>query len=234
MFLRFNKNLKLFIIFFILSCVNIFPYQNANEHASEWLEILGLDHKYKRELKQFSTIIDRWQDFYRRINRDFPSFTWGDYGHRILFHWGFSDHPKRSQALVKQLKECGIQGEERIRFYRLVLKEQQKRNQEMQTIIGRIYGSSNRSKKLTAIIYNIHILQDYVPNKNKKTDALLNKDLVYKRIIDDIEYVLGSVNSKKICIKLKEARNPDPTDFLNILKSDFPVLVQKRFSRAGR
>ncbi len=43
---------------------------------------------------------------YGKIREVCPWFSWGKYGHRLLFHWGFNNAPKEHPPLVQQVNEC--------------------------------------------------------------------------------------------------------------------------------
>ena len=91
-------------------------------HADFWNKCLGIDIEATRKAggyddlkslyKVAQNLIDVYRNGagaeteYRKIQRECPWFSWGDYGHRLLFHWGFNNAPKDNPAVIKQIENC--------------------------------------------------------------------------------------------------------------------------------
>ena len=81
------------------------------EHSRLWNEALGITDRTSRESIQplwdtAQEVIDSYTEDYRDLRKNFEWFTWGNYGHRLLFHWGFNTDPKRYPQLVRQVRTC--------------------------------------------------------------------------------------------------------------------------------
>ena len=80
-------------------------------HAKLWNDVLGIADRQSEEAIQplwdaAQDVIDSYRDDYRELRGKFPWFTWGSYGHRLLFHWGFEADPKKHPQLKSRLKNA--------------------------------------------------------------------------------------------------------------------------------
>ena len=142
-----------------------------------------------------------YRDFYRGLRLIMlpHKFSWGDYGHRIFFHWGFNIDPRKSESLQRQfdlatsdpeIKERGFQyiiyvGSRTNSFWNshlekindsapehlklefpAAVKGQAARNRDMIQAVGRLSpGKRDHHNAVATILYNTHILGDYVEGK---------------------------------------------------------------------
>lgn len=116
--------------------------------------------------------------------KNFLGLTGGNYGHRLLFHWGFNADPKRYSPLVKQVRSClkdnpDAREHERKFFSYLTNNIQSRRNRKLINAVTSVTGiptARGYANAIATIIYDVHLLGDY---ETVNTSALPK--------IDDIE-----------------------------------------------
>ena len=81
--------------------------KDLHGHRDDWEEAFGFEPdqaSLDRLWSEAREVLDRWQDAYAEIKRRFPWFDWGEYRHRLLFHWGFNEAPARHEPLIRQVE----------------------------------------------------------------------------------------------------------------------------------
>jgi hypothetical protein len=155
---------------------SVLPFKEC-EKISDWLEAV---HK----------TIDVPYNAYFKGLRDAPhqKFSWGKYGHRIFFHWGFNGRPWSPQ-LEEKVLECHWDAATTDAFKQKLVDEQARRNRFVMEITSETLqlGMSGVLREYTngfaSLVYDTHLLGDY----STKMKAPL-QDL--NGVIDDIKSAL--------------------------------------------
>ena len=158
----------------------------AREHIRDWNELFGArDEASQKNLAPLwetaQEVIDQWKDVYTPcIKKECPWFTWGNYGHRLLFHWGFNGDPKMYGPLQQQIKIAlekdiaakGLRGEEAGRYRerekkkleQLLISLQRKRNNQLIEKVKDVVSidkTRGYAGAVATIIHDVHLLGDY-------------------------------------------------------------------------
>ncbi len=182
--------------------------------------------------------------------RDAPhqNFSWGKYGHRLFFHWGFNTVPWSPQ-LQEMADRCNWKPATLNSFKEKITKEQARRNrlvmEKTAATLGFAMGGKEReySNAFASIIYNTHLLGDYSTTKT----AMLQD---VNTIIADIQTSLfnklqGGEKAKVLNSKLERIKkgNKDgvtkANETLALLQKELPTFIltiqdgyfKKQFSR---
>ena len=194
----------------------------AREHIRDWNELFGArDETSQKNLaplwEKAQKVIDQWQNVYNiqrnvdskdadahgripRIKEECPWFTWGNYGHRLLFHWGFNGDPKTYGPLQQQIKIAlekdiaakGLRGEEAGRYRerekkkleQLLIRHQRKRNSQLIKDVEKwmdIPKTRGYAGAVATIIHDVHLLGDY---ETPLISALPPPDAIERDLID--------------------------------------------------
>lgn len=178
----------------------------AREHIRDWNELFGArDETSQKNLgplwKSAQDVIDQWKDVYTpSIKKECRWFTWGNYGHRLLFHWGFNGDPKTYGPLQQQIKIAlekdiaakGLRGEEARRYRerekkkleQLLINLQARRNRKLITKVEREMGipkTRGYAGAVATIIHDVHLLGDY---ETPLISALPAPDAIERDLID--------------------------------------------------
>ena len=163
--------------------------KSGREHIQLWDKVFGVTDMTSRENIQplwrtAQEVIDRYKEDYNELTENFSWFNWGNYGHRLLFHWGFNADPNRYSPLVKQVRSClkdnpDAREQEHKFFAYLTGNIQSRRNHKLINAVTTVTGiptSRGYANAIATIIYDVHLLGDY---ETVNTSALPK--------IDDIE-----------------------------------------------
>ncbi|MBQ4402465.1 MAG: hypothetical protein II832_09890, partial [Synergistaceae bacterium] len=79
--------------------------KSGQEHSQLWNDVFGIVDTTSRYniqplWNEAQKVIDEIGNDYSDLRTRFKWFTWGRYGHRLLFHWGFNANPKNYAPLV--------------------------------------------------------------------------------------------------------------------------------------
>ena len=252
-------NLKAYSLSFLISLLCMIPNLESKPagtltgkgHNGDITRILGLDVKNdkQRQLAQevtdaFAQFIDS-QDDANKLNNQIkviaPAFSWGLYTHRIFFHWGFNGDPHRSKALNEKIHESNATANDVDRIWRLVLDIQAERNRGMMKAIRMAIAKKNGTCALTqdelnavaSLIYDIHILGDYVEGVPMALNALQDLDALTGDIITATRK-LGSKDYKSlnaIRVELNKAKasgipSQKAEKMLDVLETYIPQLIK--------
>lgn len=181
-------------IFLVLSIPASWGHSGA-VHKVEMLSVLGISpqdtilcERLRSTLDEFQTQIDlNWNSFYEQLKEAMKpaNFTWGTYTHRLFFHWGFNEDPRNSKALQECMSAATSDPRIIERGYQCITKEQARRNRAMILAVGRL--SAAQRKHLTAvatILYNTHIIGDYIEGTLGSQSAMISLDKVVEDIIN--------------------------------------------------
>lgn len=178
----------------------------AREHIRDWNELFGArDETSQKNLgplwKTAQEVIDQWKDVYTpSIKKECRWFTWGNYGHRLLFHWGFNGDPKTYGPLQQQIKIAlekdiaakGLRGEEARRYRerekkkleQLLISLQRKRNNQLIEKVKDVVSidkTRGYAGAVATIIHDVHLLGDY---ETPLISALPAPDAIERDLID--------------------------------------------------
>lgn len=186
---------------------------SGSKHAQLWNEVLGITDRQSEGAIQplwdaAQEVIDKWQNEtdapteYRKIRSRFKWFSWGGYGHRLLFHWGFNADPKKHPPLKKQVEKClkthvenhmkdataaeanVWKKEQTDAFFRYITREMQApRNKKLISAVVDVTGvptARGYANALATIIYDVHLLGDY---QTTATSALPRIDTIENDLV---------------------------------------------------
>ncbi|MFA6938309.1 MAG: hypothetical protein WCQ67_08770 [Treponema sp.] len=197
--------------------------KKGNEHSKDMLLVLGLysnndqltsnqNLEYLNDMFSFiNKHIDDSLQFYKELQDKFPYFTWGDYGHRIIYHWGFDLdkdlNQKQYQDSLAQLFNAKIYGyygdsltdekwyDQWNNFLSFLKNNQKKQNQEMTEVVRHKLGLKySDSRDIAAILYYTHLLGDHAVHEGEVTgDSVLETD----KILYNLNIHIKNLTSKK-------------------------------------
>lgn len=155
---------------------SVLPFKESST-MSKWLEVV---HK---------TIDVPYNSYFKGL-RDAPhqKFSWGKYGHRLFFHWGFNSKPWSPQIEEKVL-ECHWDAATTEAFKKKLVVEQARRNRlVMERTSETLHlGMSGVLREYTngfaSLIYDTHLLGDYSTTQKAPLQNL-------NAVIDDIKTAL--------------------------------------------
>lgn len=217
-------------------------------HNVDMAEVIGISRqsspavrkKWHIITKKFADMIDSLSDasaLKMRIQRHAPAFNWSTYSHRIFFHWGFNTlpyAPNSATALGKRINLAldQLPPEKRAAAQRAIWEEireaQRLRNQQMIAAIP-IPDRQARSA-VASILYNVHLLGDYINGAEGPTTALYPLDFVVNDIINAVNKLrCNDAAAKKTLVnKLRAAkRSRNALKVLDTLKAELPGVISK-------
>ncbi len=155
---------------------SILPFKES-EIISDWLEAV---HK---------TIDVPYNSYFKGL-RDAPhqKFSWGKYGHRLFFHWGFNGRPWSPQIEEKVLA-CHWDVPTTESFKKKLVNEQSRRNRLVMERTSETLqlGMSGALREYTngfaSLVYDTHLLGDYSTTQKAPLQDL-------NAVIDDVKTAL--------------------------------------------
>ena len=198
--MRRTKILTLSFMCIVLMCIHVYAMAKP-EHSRLWNEAFGITDRTSRENIQrlwdtAQEVIDSYEVDYRDLRRNFEWFTWGSYGHRLLFHWGFNADPKQYPQLVRQVRKClkdspDAKTEEEKFFTYLTRNIQARKNRTLINAVISITGipsARGYANAVATIIYDVHILGDYSTTNTSALPSIadIERDIIergFKRLI---------------------------------------------------
>lgn len=184
----------------VLACISAYAMAGAG-HSRLWNEVFGIYENASREKIQplwdaAQEVIDNYEADYRELRKNFGWFTWGSYGHRLLFHWGFNTDPKNYEPLVKQVRNClkgniNAKEQEQKFFAYLTRNIQARRNRKLINAITNTTGiptARGYANAIATILYDVHLLGDYSTVNTSSLPSIdsIERDLVsngFRRLI---------------------------------------------------
>lgn len=202
----------------------VLPFKRSPE-ITNWLEFVH-------------TTIDFPYNKYFDGLRDAPhqNFSWGKYGHRIFFHWGFNAAPWSVQ-LQEQSDKCGWSPKTTEAFKAKLVAEQSKRNRAILETTAALFHfklsgqERGYANALASIVSDVHLLGDYTTENIAPLPNL-------QYVINDLKTALferlqGGTEAKNINkqIDYTEKQYPDSKvraqAVLDILKAQLPTFLLK-------
>lgn len=214
----------------------------GNGHSGDIAKVLGINledrennRKIEKLVKVFADSIDGIGDaneLNRKIKDITPNFNWGGYGHRLFFHWGFNKNPQDSIPLSEKVNEATEDPYKRKMIWELIIKYQSERNRKMKSVVYQLGAmTKDENDGISTLIYDIHLLGDYIEGTETTSKALLN----INSIIGDLNNAFVKLNCSNYNylreIK-KEMNSTIGSDkmraekILQILKNRVPNIIQ--------
>lgn len=214
---------------------------NGDGHSGDIVKVLGIDcnaPNIKKIINLVSTVANTIDDIEdaRELNREIkklaPNFNWGNYGHRLFFHWGFNKSPQSSMPLYAKVNECTDDAEIQKQIWDLILERQSIRNKSLMRAVSNL-GPLTRGEQngIASLIYDVHILGDYIEGEPMPTLALFD----INELIGDLNNALRNLDCSDYG-KLNEIKREMNSTFgqkkeranniLNILKERVPEIIK--------
>lgn len=226
---------------------------SGDGHNGDIAKVLGVglgDTQVRAKIEAitsgFAQKIDGKEDaseLLRRIREIAPSFTWSKYTHRLFFHWGFNRNPRNSSALRNQIELATEDVGVREKIWTLIENEQGKRNREMFNIIRNNLKASGGVTELTrsevnaiaSIVYDTHIIGDYIEGKEIPSQALFRLPDLLADIIHATRNLgctdVKLLNNFKKNINDAQAKGADDKArarlILDIMIAEIPLMIKK-------
>lgn len=229
------------VIFFVSNSYSkIFDPKSTDSHGRDFCECIGIDCAANSEITEALKVLSDNMDnvdksgFYRELKEKF-GFNRGKYTHRILFHWGFNDDPRKS-TILRERVEASVDKSVQKDFYLYVLNEQIRRNKKTIRATKRGFGvtTNKKAKALTTILYDVHILGDYSCPTCTDLKPLCSMDRVKKDIMKKgIERLFPYSSSRHALVKKLDNISKTSSDkeyaaqILIFLKEDLPPLLSE-------
>ena len=247
--------------------------KSGSEHTIDMLKVLGLytdrwDSNSSTNLDKLEPLTSKvnyhidhsykdpngWYQKENGFKSNFDKFGWGDYGHRILNHWGFDmdedvdseGSPTKWQypsALLELFRKwSGNDNEATVsdwhRFLKFLKGVQAEINQDLIRKVGQYLGinSLQDARDVAALLYYVHLLGDHAKHEGEHTGEAV---LEMKKISRNIEIHVRNLakkdwktfNKYKTDIKsissLPEKEYAEK--FIEILIKDVSVIIQHNF-----
>lgn len=197
----------------------VLPFQRSVQ-ISAWLESVHktIDYPYNSYFEGLRSIPHQ-------------KFSWGKYGHRIFFHWGFNSEPWSPQ-IQEQVDKCGWDAGTIASFRAKLTAEQARRNQAIMEQTGILFhfGLSGQERAyanaLASLVSDVHLLGDFTTENIAPLPNL-------QYVINDIKTTLlerlpGDGQARQINRQLDATRTQYPDTkvraqaVLDILKKELP------------
>ena len=196
---------KIIISVLLLSiCTNLYGMSKQG-HSKLWNDVFGIsDYNSRQNIQSLwdtaQEVIDEYDEDYKELRKNFEWFTWGSYGHRLLFHWGFNADPKKYPPLVNQVKSCLKDNpdakEQEDKFFAYLTRNiQAKRNRKLIASVEKVTGIPT-SRAIATILYDVHLLGDY---STTNTSALPKiSDIENDLILHGFSVLMGGEKTKRL------------------------------------
>lgn len=235
-------------------------------HSQDMAMVVGLTKDSPQALKlrweeitnKFAQCIDNKLDAAAclgMVRQIIPAFSWHGYGHRVFFHWGFNSFPQdmggykkdvsQENAMVICIEEALLKEPEETReklrkqVWNRLRGIQSSRNRSMMNVIP----AADRDTKgsIAAILYDVHLLGDYIEGEEKTCKALYPLSNIKGDIINAVNRMrVKDDTAKKRLVKAlngvaisgsaymsKDAAAQKAEQLLNILIANFPDVVRQ-------
>ena len=220
---------------------SVLPFADNGEGAAvaensavvEWLGMITsdlIDNYWGKECEEFGGRL-----FYDYLREEFGFRC----KHRLLFHWGFNARPWTDDLEAKIQRYSWYSDEQTVkRFKAAFVTEQARRNRQANEWTERTFGLASSGKEsawangLIAIVYDVHLLGDYVPEDNRDFDGVTKPSVVVGDIINALRRI-DSSRSRELEKELSSiARNaPDEhqmaKELIALLQARLPAFLLK-------
>jgi len=201
---------------------SVLPFERDSK-ISDWFEVV---HK---------TIDFPFNTYFEGLRTPpHQDFSWGKFGHRLFFHWGFNSKPWSPQV-EERVQECHWDVHTIALFKQKLINEQARRNRLVMenTSLTLHLGMSGQMREYTngfaSLLYDTHLLGDYSTTKKAPLQNL-------NYVIDDLKVSLfkklkGGNEALRINKKLEATKSlyADPKiraeKVLEILQNNVPKMI---------
>ncbi len=179
----------------------------GGEHRNTTSRVMGFDgtgdwgkqEHFWQLVDEFGKVIDG-QEAYLKLNasvkRLLPRFSWGAYGHRVFFHWGFETDLRRGilgslipAAVRDDPYQSDVLDRER-QVWRMLNVERAKRNGDLKAAVMRAFMSDGKMAALrpeevdsiAILIYDTHLVGDIIEGTFDPRQAVLPLYLIIPEI----------------------------------------------------
>jgi hypothetical protein len=269
-----------FIIFYSLCSLTIYAKTGLSTngiwgdcHSKDQMLVLGLFSEKKQDttnqnykkigilLSDFNYWIDdahsegENSNFYNKLKAKYPGFTWHQYTHRLMFHWGYDWHdPIGNNALkIAFFKLNDGYSQERTTeqikmfdsFINDIEEEQRQREYKMSAAVAYFFGTGGATTfnhSIGALIYYTHLLGDHVVHSNSYSEeAVLSTTEIMRKIKIEVGNLTPNETLRKRCAKEIDSFNTDwkklnnsaltnealAEQALNVMEQKIPPILKK-------
>lgn len=190
-------------IFVVLWAFAVFAFAKNNDgHIHDQMLVLGLWNDSKVSvskinqsnvwslLKRFNDGIDEYNgdnQFYNKLKAKYPGFNWGEYGHRIIFHWGYDWGDPLNHKAIDVLCMQKLGDEYACNSLKNDIKlEQEYRESKMTNAVAEFFktaGLRDFNHAIGAFIYYTHLLGDHI--EHAESNDLTNEAVFSTNNIKD-------------------------------------------------
>lgn len=235
-----HRDFVLFVLVFV--SIHAFPKSfnkgKPDGHEADAYSIIPFEH-CTRITDWFETIHKTIDFPYNKYfdglrNPPHQNFSWGSYGHRLFFHWGFNGNPWNSKV-QECVDKCHWDTQTITLFKKKLTDEQARRNRLVLENTSQVLhlGMSGQLRAYTngfaSLVYDVHILGDYTTTRHAPLQEL-------NGVIDDIKSALfsklqGGEQAKRINKTLDQykIRYSDKSQraqkVLELLQTEVPRLI---------
>ena len=231
---------------------------SGDGHSGDMVKVLGIDlsdHDAKdRAIKLTSGfakfIDDDYEILLHKIREIAPTFSSRGYRHRLFFHWGLSGNPRDISVLSDCVKEAALGNTDlEDKIWGLILDEQARRNREMFSVVSDAYFNVKGDGRpapfrhddirgIASIVYDTHIIGDYIVGTEKTQMALISLDSVKNDVIRSVRGIAirdTDFRENKLLNKFRKdiqgviagSREEQAIKILQIMKDQIPVILEK-------
>ncbi len=219
-----------------------FPMGKANDHAHHFVDVLRLkEHGSVGSLERFSTEIDKYDHVKVAVSHIVDPrgqcLEISPRNHRYIFHWGYSIGPSDSRTLQAKIARQDFREDQIDEINQILSELQIERNKKLIKISQEIFSNRRKSSAMAAILYDLHILADYLPNDpetgatiNRSFDGLMDIKNLYGELISSIRKAFGTDKTKDLVRSLKKLKGKrDVYKCQELLEDNLPYLVYYSF-----
>ncbi len=245
----------LLTISLLLAAIQSFAHPNAKLHVMEMYSVLPFATDVKGNIPKENLKIKLWlqtitsdliDNYKGEPIEDFDNLNFYDYvkrefgfacKHRLLFHWGYNALPWSDDLERKISKYTWYDNpSEVVRFKDCLVREQQRRNNIANRVTEDTFGLAHYGKEagwanaILAIVYDVHLLGDYVLTDNHDFDGVTPPSKVCGDIINALRKI-DKVGGETIVKKIKKITDQESnehiiaSDVISILQNDLPALI---------
>lgn len=234
-----------YILLVLFFSTNILYGKDGKGHSKDMFSVFPFEVNNKvnnKRIEEWFTFINRslddhkQDDFYNRLRvPPHESFTWGDYSHRIFFHWGFDAEPW-SEALESQTNKQNWSSIVKDSFKIKIKLEQNRRNKLIINNTCKVFGlvdggqSGKYARALSNIVYNVHLLGDYSTSEYRSVAKISIIEANIRAAIMVLDR--NGENGKRFNFGIRNTSNRASLDdnlkaeaLLEYLKSHFPSFL---------
>ena len=247
-----------YIISMLLICCQALAHKHDYQHVEEMYSVLPFATGRNGEwLAENMTIREMLQDITQKLIDDYNRVEIKEYGnrtfyqylkdefayklsfgdHRILFHWGFNANPWNEQLNTFVINEKW--SPEKVNAFKTaLLSEQKRRNGIANKMAEDVFGFASRGKEagwangILAVIYDVHLLGDYVIGDNSNFKGVTPPSKVSGDIIESIRRI-DSHSGRRLIEDIRKTTIENKNEhelaaaLIKLLQKEFPDFLLK-------